>query len=153
MSIYQRGKSWYYDFQSRGERYAGCIGQVSKTVAKEVLARKKAEAAEGRYSAPARKQSPLMEDFVEQYFEYYRANRRPRSVTRHEVSWHAIQPMLGGKRLDEVAPFDLERYRHQRKQKGKSDVTINRELAFLRHVYSIAMAWGKIGRASCRERV
>ena len=49
MSIYQRGKSWYYDFQSRGERYAGCIGQVSKTVAKEVLARKKAEAAEGRY--------------------------------------------------------------------------------------------------------
>jgi len=42
MSIYQRGKSWYYDFQSRGERYAGCIGQVSKSVAKEVLARKRA---------------------------------------------------------------------------------------------------------------
>jgi hypothetical protein len=41
MSMYQRGKSWYYDFQSRGERYAGCIGQVSKTVAKEVLARKR----------------------------------------------------------------------------------------------------------------
>jgi hypothetical protein len=40
MSIYQRGKSWYYDFQSRRERYAGCIGQVSKTVAKEVLARR-----------------------------------------------------------------------------------------------------------------
>ena len=47
VSIYKRGKSWYYDFQSRGERYTGCIGVVSKTVAKEVLAKKKAEATEG----------------------------------------------------------------------------------------------------------
>lgn len=46
VSIYKRGKSWYYDFQYRGERYAGCIGAVSKTVAKEVLAKKKTEAKE-----------------------------------------------------------------------------------------------------------
>ena len=38
MSLYQRGKSWYYDFQYRGQRYTGCIGKVSKTVAKEVFA-------------------------------------------------------------------------------------------------------------------
>jgi hypothetical protein len=39
LSFYiKRGKSWYYDFQYRGERYAGCIGAVFKTVAKEVLA-------------------------------------------------------------------------------------------------------------------
>ena len=143
MSIYQRGKSWYYDFQSRGERYAGCIGQVSKTVAKEVLARKKAEAAEGRYSAPAKKQSPLLEDFTKEYFDYYRANRRPHSVRRHEISWRAIQPVFGSKRLEEIAPFDLERYRRQRQRAGKSDVTINRELAFLRNLYTMAVTGGK----------
>jgi hypothetical protein len=38
MSLYQRGKSWYYDFQYRGERYTGCIDAVSKTVAKEIVA-------------------------------------------------------------------------------------------------------------------
>ncbi len=64
MSIYQRGKSWYYNFQSCGERYAGCIGQVSETVAKEVLARKRAEAAEGHDSPPAKKPSPFLQDFV-----------------------------------------------------------------------------------------
>jgi len=37
----------------------------------------------------------------------------------------------------------LERYRRQRKQDGVSDVTINRELAFLRHLYSMAITWGK----------
>lgn len=51
--------------------------------------------------------------------------------------------MLGSKRLAEISPFDLERYQRQRKQAGKSIVTINRELAFLRHLYTMAMTWGK----------
>ena len=72
MSIYQRGKSWYYDFQHRGERYTGCIGAVSKTVAKEILAKKKTEAVEGRYAVPSQKPSPRLEDFVIDYFVYYR---------------------------------------------------------------------------------
>jgi hypothetical protein len=57
VSIYQRGKSWYYDFQYSGERYTGCIGAVSKTVAKEILAKKKTEAVEGRYTLPSHKPS------------------------------------------------------------------------------------------------
>src|SRR5437879_3787649 len=143
MSLYQRGKSWYYDFQYRGERYTGCIGKVSKTTAKEILAKKKAEAVEGRYELPSQKLSPRLEDFAKEYFAYYRTNRRPRSVTRHETSWHAVQPVLGTKRLTEVSPLDLERYRRQRKQANRSEITINRELAFLRNLYNVAIAWGK----------
>jgi integrase len=143
MSLYQRGKSWYYDFRYRGERYAGCIGKVSKTVAKEVMARKKAEAVEGRYELPSKKPSPRLDAFVTEYFEYYRANRRPHSVRRHHISWRAIQPVFGNKRLDEISAFDLERYRRDRKKIGKSDVTINRELAFLRNLYTMAITWGK----------
>jgi integrase len=143
VSIYKRGKSWYYDFQYRGERYAGCIGAVSKTVAKEVLAKKKTEAKEGRYESTAKKPSPLLEDFVEEYFDYYRANRRPHSVRRHEISWRAIQSVFGSKRLDEISPLALERYRRQRQKAGRSDVTINRELAFLRNLYTMAITWDK----------
>src|SRR5439155_25617989 len=104
MSIYQRGKSWYYDFQSRGERYAGCIGQVSKTVAKEVLARKKAEAAEGRYNAPAKKQSPFFEDMAAEYLQYYQANRRPNSFERHQMACKALRPFFASHRLADISP-------------------------------------------------
>ncbi len=143
MSLYQRGKSWYYDFQYRGARYTGCIGLVSKTVAKEILAKKKAEAVEGRYELPSKKPRPRLEEFVEEYFAYYRANRRAHSVRRHATAWRAIQPVFGNKRLADIVPLDPERYRWNRKQAGKSDVTINRELALLRHVYSMAITWGK----------
>ncbi len=141
VSIYKRGKSWYFDFQFRGERYAGCIGAVSKTVAKEVEIKKKAEAKEGRYESTAKRPSPLLEDFVEEYFDYYRANRRPDSVRRHEISWRAIQPEFGSKRLDEISPLALERYRRKRQKMDRSDVTINRELAFLRNLYTMAITW------------
>src|SRR5712691_13303369 len=143
MSLYQRGKSWYYDFLYRGERHTGCIGLVSKTVAQEILAKKKAEAVEGRYELPSKKPRPRLEEFVEEYFAYYRANRRAHSVWRHATAWRAIQPVFGNKRLADIVPLDPERYRRNRKQAGKSDVTINRELAWLRHVYSMAITWGK----------
>jgi integrase len=54
-----------------------------------------------------------------------------------------MQPMLGSKRLAEITPFDLECYRRQRKQAGVGDVSINRELAFLRNLCTMAIAWSK----------
>jgi hypothetical protein len=120
MSIYQRGKVWWYEFVDHGERYRGAIGKVSKTMAREVETRKKAEVAEGRYKPPSKKPSLRLDEFIEDYFAYYRTNRKPRSVKRHEVSWHAVQPVLGAKRLDEIAPLDLERYRRQRKQSAET---------------------------------
>jgi Phage integrase, N-terminal SAM-like domain len=114
MSLYQRGKSWYYDFQYRGERYTGCIGSVSKTVAKEILAKKKAEAVEGRYELPSKKPTPKLEEFAKEYFAYYRANRRPRSAERHETSYRAMHPTFGHVRLADITPLAIERYKRQR---------------------------------------
>jgi integrase len=143
MSLYRRGKSWYYDFKYRGERYTGCIGPVSKTVAKEIEAKKKAEAVEGRYELPSKKPSPLFEDMAEEYLRYYEANRRPRSLRRHEMACRALKPIFAGKRLSEITPFSIERYKQTRREAGRSPVTVNRELAFLKNLFTMAIAWGK----------
>ena len=143
---------WWYEFVDHGERYRGAIGKVSKTMAREVETRKKAEVAEGRYKPPSKKPSLRLDEFIEDYFAYYRTNRKPRSVKRHEVSWHAVQPVLGAKRLDEIAPLDLERYRRQRKQSDVSDVTVNRELAFLKHLYTMAIKWSGARPQRTRSR-
>jgi hypothetical protein len=102
MSLYQRRKSWYYDFLYRGERYTGCIGPVSKTVAKEIIAKKKAEVVEWRYELPSKKPSPRLDEFAQEYFAYYRANRRPRSAERHETSYRAMRATFGPVRLSEI---------------------------------------------------
>src|SRR6266704_2984921 len=140
MSLYTRGKSWYYDFLYRGERYTGCIGPVSKTVAKEIMAKKKAEAVEGRYELPSKKPSPLFEAMAEEYLRYYQANRRPRSVERHQMAFQALKPFFAGHRLADISPFLIEKYKRSRKEQGRSEVTINRELAFLKNLFTMAQA-------------
>jgi integrase len=144
MSLYQRGKSWYYDFQYRGGRYTGCIGPASRTVAKEILAKKKAEAVEGRYELPSKKSSPRLDEFAMEYFAYYQANRKPRSLQRHQTSYRALQSTFGHQRLSDISPLAVERYKRHRKEEGVSGVTVNRELAFLKHLFGKAMEWGKV---------
>jgi hypothetical protein len=66
------------------------IGPVSKTIAKEILAKKKAEAVEGRYELPSKKPSPLFENIAIEYLKYYQANRRPKSLERHQMTFKAL---------------------------------------------------------------
>jgi integrase len=143
MSLYQREKSWYYDFMYRGQRYRSCIGPVSKTIAKEIMAKKRAEAVEGRYELPSKKPSPRLDEFAKEYFAYYQSNRRPQSVQRHKTAYRALQHTFGHQRLADISPLDIERYKRQRQRVGVSGVTINRELAFLKNVFSKAIEWGK----------
>jgi hypothetical protein len=58
MAIYLRGKSWYYDFYHHGARYTGSFGPVSRSVAKEELARKKAAVLETRLNPAKARKSP-----------------------------------------------------------------------------------------------
>ncbi|MEW6299838.1 MAG: hypothetical protein AB1671_19260 [Thermodesulfobacteriota bacterium] len=67
MSIYLRGKSWYYDFVHKGQRYTGSFGPVSRTVAKEELACKRAEVVEGRLNPHKTKKSPRFDVFAQEY--------------------------------------------------------------------------------------
>jgi len=39
MSLYQRGKSWRYNFTVDGKRYTATLGAISKTRAKEIYAK------------------------------------------------------------------------------------------------------------------
>ena len=104
-----------------------------------MLARKKAEAAEGHCQSLAKKPSSKLAEFVEDYLAHYQANRSPQSARRPLVLWHVIQSVLGHKRLDEISPFDLERHRGDRKQVGRADASVNRELAFLKNCFAMAM--------------
>jgi hypothetical protein len=65
MSIYLRNKSYYYDFVYKGQRYTGCIGPVSRTIAKEEEARKKAEVIERRLNPAKTRKSPRFDAFAE----------------------------------------------------------------------------------------
>ena len=143
MGIYLRGKSWYYTFVHKGVRYAGSIGPVSRTVAKEEFARKKAAAVESRLNPARAKKSPLFNDFADDFVNHKRPELRQTSLARIEHSVNPLKKRFGLKRLNDITSFEIEKYRKDRKDAGKADATINRELQALRHMFNKAIAWGK----------
>src|SRR5215510_862508 len=99
MAIYQRGKSWYYDFVHKGQRYTGCFGQVSRTTAKEELARKKTEVIKQKLNPAKARKSPRFDAFIEEYLEWLKANRKPLTFQRVGEVLVNLRPSFGSKRL------------------------------------------------------
>ena len=143
MSIYRRGKSWYYDFVCNGERFSGRIGPVSKTSAKEELARRKTAVIEGKLNPGRVRRSPLFRDFAEEFKSNKASELRQSSLKRIEFSLKPLTEKFGLKHLNDISSFEIEKYRKERKDSGKADATINRELQALRHLFNKAIAWGK----------
>jgi integrase len=149
--IYKRGDSWYYQFTVKGKRFQGSIGEVSKAVAREVAEKKRVEALEGKLIERPIK-APLFgqydaekgrfTDSAEKYLDYYRQQHKPRSALRMHTAMVSLCRAFAGKRLDELHPFLIERYKTQRKEAGFADATVNRELACLKNLFNLAIKWG-----------
>jgi integrase len=73
--------------------------------------------------------------------EWYEANRKANSYTRHSYAKKPLVEFFKGKRLSEISAFDIEKYKLHRKEAKKKGSTINRELALLSNMYTMAVKW------------
>jgi len=158
--IYKRGDSWYFQFTVRGRRYQGAIGEVTRAVAREVAEKKRIEALEGKLVERAPK-APLFgrydvekgqfTDGVGEYFEFYQHNHKARSAQRMHYALLALCAEFSTKRLSEIRPFGIEGYKLNRKKAGMADATVNRELACLKNLFTLAIKWGWVRDNPARQ--
>src|SRR5262245_15644185 len=120
MAIYQRGKSYYYDFVYKGQRYAGCIGPVSRTVAKEEEARKKAAVVEGRLNPAKNRKSPRFQAFSEKYLELTATHKKPLTMVRNVHALIPLRRFFAHKLLSEISQFSVAQYKKLRSDQGIS---------------------------------
>jgi integrase len=149
MGVYLRGNSWYIDFHEEGKRYTERVGQVSKSIAEEKLSIRRSEVIRGEWK-PKKIRVPF-DKFKEQYLEYSRGNKKPKSSLRDECSLKHLSRFFGGKTLSEINPFMVEKYKLTRKEEGAKPATINRELGCLRHMFNMALKWKKAQINPVRE--
>src|SRR5712692_11871242 len=151
MAIYQRNKSFYYDFVYKGQRYTGCIGPVSRTVAKEEEARKKAGVIEGRLNPARARKPPRFDAFAHEYLEWLRVNRKPLTVKKVTSVLVRLTPVFGAKKLSEITAWDMERYKRERREAGRQSSTINVELVIVKAILNRAVAWKKLAEHPGKE--
>jgi len=132
------GVSWYSDFIFEGKRYKKAWGRVPKTIAKEKEIKFKSDIARGKYEGV--KKNILFDRLVEKYLEYSKVNKRYKSYLSNITSTNALLKFFKGKRLNEIHPFLLERYKKERLKTVKP-ASLNRDLSCLKHMFNMAMSW------------
>lgn len=159
--VFQRkGKTdstWYIEYYYQGEQCREKVGRkkdgVTERMAKESLKSRMGDVAKGKFDIAQTKSYPTLNKLVTEYLEWSKVHKR--SYERDAASAKHIKAYFGNKRSNEVSPWLLEKYKAKRRDeiiakypdKDEKDVSlasINRELAFLKTVYSMGIKWEKI---------
>jgi integrase len=151
-NLYKVGDSWMIDFIYKGERYRENIGPVSRTVAKEEVGKRKAKAAEGRLDMGPKIEDLVFEKVAEKYLEWYKANKKPNSYTRHFFSEKHLSAFFGQRRLSSISAFLVEKYKLERRAADAAPATVNRELAMLKNLFNKAIEW-KLAKTNPASKV
>ena len=113
MSVYKRGGHWQFSKTINGVRHRGALLTArSKAQAEQAEAKIILEIHQGEYGG--RRFSPTLKDFVERVFvPWAKANRR--SWKGDEGRLKSIERFFGAKRLSEISPFLIERFKVERR--------------------------------------
>src|SRR5215471_12805230 len=153
MSVYKRRGKWYFSKTINGVRHKRAI----KTARNKVQA-EQAESAyilqihQGQYGG--RRTTQTFNEFVDKTFlPWARANRRSWNGDAGRLA--ALKNFFGKKRLSEISPFLIERYKMERRKskvlsgKSRSVASVNRELSLLSRVFTIAMKSKEVTANPC----
>ena len=137
MGVYKVGKTYYIDLYHDDRRVRRAVG--SKRDAENALSALKADILRGEYRFKKNRKIRF-EDFAKEYLEYARINKR--SWGRDESSLKRLLAFFKDMLLSTIAVRHIEEYKRMRLDKVKTG-TINRELASLKHMFTIAEKLGK----------
>ena len=146
--VRKRGNRWYYDLMIHGVRYRGCIREAStKWQAEKAESKIRLEIYEGRFGSEMG--SMRMVDFIDQtYLPWARSNKL--SYRDDELNCQVISDYFGQKSFTQISPLLIERYKRERRDSmtrlgsQRKPASVNRELATLSRIFSLAMDDGLV---------
>jgi integrase len=139
MAIFKKGDNYYIDYYFDGRRIREKVGPSHKQ-AQAALNARKGEIAQGKFDLESLKPTPVFKDFAETYLDFAKKNKR--SWESDVNSLKHLNCFFGTRRLSEISPFLIEKYKLQRRETVKP-ATVNRELACLKYMFNLAIKWGQ----------
>jgi integrase len=143
--LLQESPAWWLKYRANGRIIRESSGTEKEQEAKRLLKLREGAATEGRPVIP-RVERVTVSDLAEDLKRDYQANGR-RSADRLAFSLDHLLPFFGSRRAVHLTVADVNAYVTRRQDEGAANGTINRELAALKKMYSLALAAEKIHRA------
>jgi integrase len=149
VSIYKRGKLYWYHFVFSGELIQRSTKQGNPRVARQIEAAHRTALAKGEVGIREPKKAPTLAVFGEQFegFINVRCESKPSTVTFYKGKLARLLDFdfLSNARLDHIDEALIERFVLERRKQVEPG-TVNRELATLRRMLRLAQEWKLIDR-------
>jgi integrase len=144
MGVYKRGDVFWFKFKFSGETIRESTKQGNQRVAEQIEAARKTQLAKGEVGIEDRKPCPKLSAFAEETFipfvEKHNANK-PKTILfyKQRVARLKTFPRLWDARIDAIQADDISAYVGVRQTLGMAVSTVNRDLATLRRMFSLAV--------------
>jgi len=141
-NLKQIGQNWFIDFTCDGKRIR-LLGGFTKEQARLTLAKIRTEKLNEKlgFKKPVKPDIGFME-FAREFIDVY-SKQNKRSWERDETALRCLEPHFKGKKMRDIGPEIIERYKAKRKTEVAPG-TVNRELAFLKTLFNKAVEWGRL---------
>jgi integrase len=154
MGLYRRsdgrhkGKVWWISYVRAGKQYRESTGSTNKKIAENVLATRKAQVIEERWSFP-RSHSPGLEDFAK---EFLKAKSHEKTRSRYQSSINnLLRHLTKNIKLADITPERVFSFQQARISEGAGKATTNRDVATLSALLSHAKRMRLISHNSCSD--
>lgn len=137
--VYRRGDVWWIDYSHRGKRYRESSESTKKKDADALLRKRLGEMGSGKFAPDAERVT--FSDLAELIETDYRVNKR-RSSKRLGTSLDRLRESFGTDRALDITTDRVKRYIDQRQRDGRENATIQKELAALKRMFTLAVESG-----------
>jgi site-specific recombinase XerD len=138
MGLYRRGPTWWISFSYSGKQVRHSTETDDKKLAEKIYHKVMTEVAEGKWFDRPVGERKTFGEMMEKYMvEHSRIKKR--SASRDEVSLLHLLPFFGPYYLKDVSPSLISSYKAARLAKGASSASLNRELALMKHAFTLTI--------------
>jgi len=140
--IFQRGRTWYANFQHRGKQHRPSLKTAIKKEARRRAIRIEVQLAAGRWNpAP---EAPTVERAVAAYLDFLRAEERAaKTLSKYEKVFERVAALAAERKVKDLSGIDLafiDAYRRKRTDDGVETKTKYTETVILRQLVNFALS-------------
>ena len=146
--IFKRGSVYWISYYHRGNEYRESSESESESQARKLLKKRLGEIGSGKLIGPV-EERVTFEEMTEDLLRDYRVNKRKAITTIEYPIKHLRESFALNKALD-LTTDRINAHISRRQEEGAKNATINRELAALKRMFSLAVQAGKL---SCKPYI
>jgi integrase len=135
--IFKRGSIYWIAYYHRGEEYRESAASDNESAAKKLLKKRIGEVAQGRLRG-ANQDRLTFDDLAQALLEDYQINGR-RSLRSARLSIRHLRKFFGFDRAVDITTDRIKAYAADRQKAKAANASINRELAALKRMFSLAV--------------